>query len=109
MGFMKDITKGISKGLKSANASINQGISNSKERDKGKAIYASGKELPLKPSELVKEGYYIAMKREQDKTAELEKIKQETNKLKLEKERDLAKLEKIKVKEQIKKIEGDGW
>lgn len=105
MGFFGDVKKGWDKM-----------IEESKEKDKGKALYRSGKKLEGTESQLIKEGYIIAMKREQEKTAELENIKRETEKLKLEKRREEAKLDKLKIQEKIKskrkdidKIDDCGW
>lgn len=85
----------------------------SKERDIGKQLYLDKEELTGEESKLIKEGYNAAKRREFAKEQELEKIKHETERLKLEKARDLAKLDKLKVKEEIrkqsKKSDGGGW
>lgn len=109
MAFWKQIQKMGTK----LNDNITKSIADSKERDKGKALYHLGKELPSNATKLVSEGYYRAIKVEQDKKNELEKIKRDTEKLKLEQLREEAKLSKLKIEEQIKstkqKMGGDGW
>ncbi len=92
---------------------ISKMIDESKERDKGKLIYTTGKKLTGKEPKLIQEGFYMAQRLETQKKKELEKIKRETEKLKLERQRDLAKLKHLKVKEKIKeqnkKLDNGGW
>jgi len=80
---------------------FNKMVENSKERDKGKVLYKAGKELTEEHSDLIKEGFYKAQRREQEKAEELEKIKLETQKIKLIQAKDKAKLESLKLKTKI--------
>lgn len=101
MNILNKIYNKIDEGLKERQRKSNL-------RSQGKVIFESNKELPEDCDTIIKEGYYQAQRKEQQRLNAIEKQKRDIEKMKMQQKLDIEKLKSAKLKNQISKEKNKG-
>jgi len=104
MGIFKNAIKNVKK-------IVDDEREKNKHINKGKALFLSNKKLDDNEPELVKEGYYRAMKEKAMKEKEAKAQEEELKRLKMQNKIDAQKLKNKKIKDKLnpKGDDDSGW